>query len=78
MARGVRTGRYTYTINLRTSAERLFNHDRDPYELENVVGHPEYREVVTELRARTATLSTCAGASCRRSFPALPPIAAPH
>lgn len=46
--RGLRTSRYTYVIH-REGPWYLYDNDRDPYQMENLVGHPLYAQVQSEL-----------------------------
>ena len=73
--RGVRTGRYTFTV-WRTRQDRffeLFDRRRDPYQLRNIAYDARYRRVLTELRRRTTILSGCRGSgSCFRAWRRLP------
>jgi N-acetylglucosamine-6-sulfatase len=68
--RGVRTNRYVYTRWF-SGTEELYDLQRDPYELENVVapggevGDPSYAPVLSELRARYEQRASCSGAACR-------------
>ena len=48
--RGLRTARYTYVIHS-DSPWMLYDNEVDPYQLENVVDHPDYAEVQAELDA---------------------------
>ena len=48
--RGLRTARYTYVIH-RDGPWMLYDNDRDPYQLENLVGHPDYADVQAVLDA---------------------------
>ena len=49
--RGLRTARYTYVRDLK-GPWLLFDNERDPYQLDNVVNRPEYASVQSELEAR--------------------------
>jgi arylsulfatase A-like enzyme len=46
--RGIRTERYTY-VETRDGPFMLYDNLRDPYQLENVLYHPEYRKVTSDL-----------------------------
>lgn len=46
--RGVRTERYTYTKDL-SGPWLLFDNYKDPFQLNNLINHPEYQEVQKEL-----------------------------
>jgi arylsulfatase A-like enzyme len=48
--RGLRTARYTYVIHS-DGPWMLYDNDRDPYQLANVVDHPDYADVQGELDA---------------------------
>ena len=55
--RQLRTSRYSYVRNLE-GPWLLFDHERDPYELENLIGRPEYASLQAELDTRlTAKLA---------------------
>ena len=67
--RGVSTDRYTYARFFADGIEELYDHDRDPSEVDNVAQDPAYAAVLDELRARTQALVTCrSGAECSRTF----------
>lgn len=75
MFRGVRTSRYTWVVWW-DGFEELYDHARDPYELDNLTGRrgrvrePAYQVVRDELRRRYLRLRSCAGyQDCeRRAF----------
>lgn len=46
--RGLRTQRYTYTRDL-NGPWLLFDNEKDPYQMTNLIGNPEYSELQTEL-----------------------------
>jgi N-acetylglucosamine-6-sulfatase len=69
--RGVRTARYTFVDYPRYRAE-LYDRVRDPHELVNVARSAAYGAIRKQLARRTMVLSSCAGASCRRTYPPLP------
>ena len=71
--RGVMTRRYTY-VRWTDGSFELFDHRVDPYELHNKHTDPRYDAVERALKQRLVKLRTCAGASCRRGFPALPRV----
>jgi arylsulfatase A-like enzyme len=55
--RQLRTARYSYVRSLE-GPWLLFDHERDPYELENLIGRPEHAQLQAELEARlTAKLA---------------------
>ncbi|WP_127480182.1 sulfatase family protein [Nocardioides pantholopis] len=71
--RGVRTERYVYGVSwFAPEEEVLFDRMTDPAELTSVHRDPRYAAVRAELRRRAELLSSCVGASCNRSFGALP------
>jgi arylsulfatase A-like enzyme len=48
---GIRTLRYVYAVAQRDDgSELLFDVDKDPYQMNNLVSDPEYREVLASLR----------------------------
>lgn len=59
--RGVRTKRYTYTRLLDRGPWILFDNREDPYQLKNLIGHPEHRELQQQLDERTTALMQEAG-----------------
>jgi N-acetylglucosamine-6-sulfatase len=61
---GVRTDRYTYVVWQETGEKELYDRKRDPYELENVAGDPEYAAIEAELAAKADLLADCKGKSC--------------
>jgi N-acetylglucosamine-6-sulfatase len=71
--RGAYTPRYTYVRWNRTRFLELYDRQLDPYELRNVAKVPRYRDVLVELRRRTAALGGCAGKACSRDFGRIPP-----
>jgi uncharacterized sulfatase len=51
MGRTVRTERYRYTEwNEGKAGVQLFDYEKDPAELTNLAGHPEYAEIQKQLR----------------------------
>jgi arylsulfatase A-like enzyme len=58
--RGVRTKRFTYVRDLQ-GPWLLFDHERDPYQLENVAGRPEYAAEQARLDAVLARKLAAAG-----------------
>jgi len=72
--RGAYTPRYTYLRWNRTRFVELYDRVKDPYELRNVARDPRYRDVIVELRRRTAALVGCSGARCSRDFGPTPRV----
>lgn len=71
--RGVKTDRYVYARNVNAPEnELLFDHVRDPEELENLAARPEYAQVRQALARRARELQRCAGSACNRTFGPLP------
>jgi hypothetical protein len=51
---GVRTLRHVYWCNRRNQrGEHLFDIDKDPCQMKDVIGDPAYKDVAAELRAMT-------------------------
>jgi arylsulfatase A-like enzyme len=69
--RGYRDPRYTFARYAGGFME-LYDRDVDPYELNNLASEPGYTLLRRELLARTRTLSSCAGATCRQGFDPVP------
>ena len=69
--RGVRTDRYTYVRYLGSGEQELYDRSRDPWQLVNVADYRRYAAIATELRRRTAELSSCAG-NCIREWEPVP------
>jgi N-acetylglucosamine-6-sulfatase len=67
----IRTPRYAY-VHYLSGAQELFDLQKDPGELHNVVHAPEYADVVDALRPLLVQLAKCSGDSCRQSLPELP------
>jgi N-acetylglucosamine-6-sulfatase len=67
----IRTPRYVYTHYL-SGAQELFDLQRDPHELHNVVHDPAYGETVGALRPLLVQLAKCSGDPCRRPLPPIP------
>jgi N-acetylglucosamine-6-sulfatase len=65
--RGVLTSRYTYG-ELYDGFVQLYDHNFDPYEVNNVADDPRYQNVIAELRNRVRTLTQCAGTECSQTF----------
>jgi arylsulfatase A-like enzyme len=63
--RGVRTSRYTYVHYETDGFVELYDRERDPLQLQNVAGQPDYAGVEVALRAELQRLQDCSGASCR-------------
>jgi arylsulfatase A-like enzyme len=61
--RGLRTDRYTY-VELATGEQELYDHDHDPYELDNLASTAS-PELLTRLHDRLAVLEHCRAAACR-------------
>lgn len=49
--KGVRTARYTYTLSP-DGPLMLSDHQTDPYQLKNLVGDPEYRDIEASLHQK--------------------------
>ncbi len=62
----IRTGRYKW-VEYGDGFDELYDLDRDPHELDNVAGDPEYLAVQVHLATRLAALRACAGASCTQT-----------
>ena len=63
--RGLRTARYTYVAS-REGPWMLYDNEKDPYQLENVVDSPEYEAVRQELEAELQARLTARGDEFRR------------
>ena len=63
--RGVRTPRYTFVRYVEEGHVLLFDRKKDPYELRNVAGMPEYAATRARLEVRLKALENCLGADCR-------------
>ncbi len=61
---GVRTDRYKF-IQWSFDERELYDLKKDPFELENLAGKPQYADLEARLAARAAELSDCVGADCR-------------
>jgi arylsulfatase A-like enzyme len=72
--RGVLTQRYAYgrRVNDGMRDGFLYDHDRDPYELRNLMRSKRYAPVRRELERRLRALGDCAGKECNRHFGAVP------
>ena len=60
----LRTYRYVYVQHANGERE-LYDLERDPYQLTNLVADPAYAGVQAELSLRLGLLSVCVGRSCR-------------
>jgi arylsulfatase A-like enzyme len=71
--RGVDTRRYLYAVHPRDpSVGVLFDRDRDPFALHDVLHDPAYAPVRREMAHRLAVLENCSGAGCNRVFGPVP------
>jgi arylsulfatase A-like enzyme len=72
--RGVLTGRYAYgrRVNNGMRDGFLYDHERDPYELRNLILSKRYAPVRRELERRLRALGDCAGNGCNRHFGTVP------
>jgi arylsulfatase A-like enzyme len=61
---GVRTDRYTYVVWTETGEQELYDRQKDPYQLQNVVGDPAYAAIKGRLARKLAKLDRCKGSSC--------------
>jgi arylsulfatase A-like enzyme len=61
---GLRTQRWSY-VDYETSAPELYDMARDPFQLENLAGRSQLKEVRDRLRSRLAALEDCEGPTCR-------------
>lgn len=52
--RAVRDKRYTYAKYLRDGAEVLFDREKDPYMMYNLVNDPNYKNILSDLRIKMA------------------------
>jgi N-acetylglucosamine-6-sulfatase len=68
--RGIRTTRFVYAEHLTTGETELYDLERDPYELSNLVDDARYDPVRRDLASRLKTLKRCAGRGCQK-HPAL-------
>jgi arylsulfatase A-like enzyme len=50
---GVRDNRYTYANYYENNTELLYDRERDPTELTNVAGDPDYAAIIEDLRAKS-------------------------
>jgi arylsulfatase A-like enzyme len=62
----VRTQRYKW-VEYGDGFAELYDLDRDPHELDNVAGDPDYLTVQVHLATRLAALRECSGASCTQT-----------
>lgn len=72
--RGVLTRRYAYgrRINNGPTDGFLYDRQKDPYELKNLLSSVRYTGVRRELERRYRELADCAGSACNRDFGPLP------
>ncbi len=68
--RGIRTTRFVYAEHLTTGETELYDLERDPYELSNLVDDASYDPVRRDLANRLKALKRCAGRGCQK-HPAL-------
>jgi hypothetical protein len=67
------TSRYLYGESAQEGNHAfLYDHRRDPWELDNVIRDPRYTRISRILRHRLHVLETCAGEQCNRRFGRLP------
>jgi len=64
----IRTSRYLY-VRWKGGARELYDHRRDPLELESRHADPRYREVIRVLGREVQRLRRCQGADCGREMP---------
>lgn len=67
-ALGVRTARYLY-VNLANRQEELYDVRADPRQYDNLVGEPEHRPALRQLRDVLSQLRDCDAAECRAPLP---------
>ncbi len=65
---GVRTGRWKY-VRYSTGEAEMYDLDRDPNELENVIGDPSLADVRAELQRLWLDYKDCMGTACRAELP---------
>jgi N-acetylglucosamine-6-sulfatase len=61
---GVRTDRYTFVIWTDTGEHELYDRKKDPFELNNVAGTPQYAGIESRLGHKLVELNKCKGKSC--------------
>jgi N-acetylglucosamine-6-sulfatase len=66
---GVRTDRYTYVVYEETGDTQLFDRKKDPDELHNLHGDPDYADVEAQLDRKMKKLADCAGKTCSKVKP---------
>ena len=49
--RAWRTKRYTYAVFKSDGQELLFDNEKDPYQMRNLMGQPDYERIGAELKA---------------------------
>jgi arylsulfatase A-like enzyme len=67
----IRTSRYLY-VRWKGGARELYDHKRDPLELESRHADPRYRAVIRVLGRELQRLRRCQGADCARDLPPHP------
>jgi N-acetylglucosamine-6-sulfatase len=65
--RAIRTGGFVYAHHLTTGEYELYDLERDPYQLDNLDGVPQYAAVQRDLHRRLRLLRNCAGRGCQKS-----------
>ena len=80
---GVRTRQYVYWHNRRNLRnQHLFDVEKDPYEMQDVIGNPAYGKVAADLRAKTLAwrerTPSVQPLNERRPLSATQPATAPH
>ncbi len=69
---GFMVGPYKYFRYDESGEAELYDLDRDPWELENVIDSPEYIQVRQYMEAYLPRVVNCAGSECRERLPAWP------
>ena len=67
-AQGIRTARYLY-VEYATRERELYDLQRDPLELTNIVDRPDMKGVVAQLAAVLEHMRTCRAATCQEPLP---------
>ncbi|MDX6665318.1 MAG: N-acetylglucosamine-6-sulfatase [Solirubrobacteraceae bacterium] len=67
--KGVRTDRYTYVVYRETGDQELYDRQKDPYELRNVVADKAYAKIRSHLAATLVKLDHCRGVACQTVTP---------